>query len=122
MFSGYFERLPISIQKEIISLTAINTGQEDILLASYLRHQYLTVITNERLYWSISDQAIMSIALEHLAGINISFANSSPEHRPFIDCLIISTKEAEHFPVKMEAGKTCSSMHNVLDLITNLRK
>lgn len=120
--SGVYEKLPLSTQQEIISLIGFNSGEEDILLASFLKDEYLVVITNEKVYWLSTDSTIKSETLENINRVDFGFANSSLKNRPFVDCIKIITKDERQFMIKMEAGGPCSSMLNVLGLVIRLNK
>jgi len=120
-YSGHFEKLPLLSQTEIISLTGINNKDEDVLFASYLKNEYLVVITNKNLYWLSTENIISIKPLVDIKSIHADFKESAKRIRG-LDCLRLETNEREQFTIRMEAGKTLSSMHNVLLLIANLRK
>ncbi len=120
-YSGHFEKLSLSSQTEILSITGINTESEDVLFASYLKNEYLLVITNEYLYWHSTEEIINIRPLVDIKCIHADFKESAKRIRG-LDCLRLETNEGEQFTIRMESGKTLSSIHNVLLLIANLRK
>ena len=119
--SGHFEKLPISVQNEILLLTNIDCREEDVLIASYLKSEYLVVISNESLYWMTSENLINRLPLEEIKHIGVNLKESFKRIRG-MDCLKLETTKKESFTIRMEEGKTFSSMHNVLLLIAGLSK
>jgi len=117
--SGHFELMPLTIQNEITLLTGIDINKEFVLFASYLKDEYLVVITDQNLYWLSSENTIKHTALEKLKSVNYKIYES---HKSQLGCLELRTNEGEQFMIKMEEGKTRSSINNVLLLIIRLRK
>jgi UDP-galactopyranose mutase len=115
-----FENFPLHTQKEIISYAKVNENGEIPILASYLKKNYLLLLTDERLYW-LKDNNINSILLTELKDADMEFALFG-KHKDKINRLKIYKTSNEIFFVEVENGKPLSGFMNVIMLIAGIDK